>query len=179
MKKIGKLNMSVVSRHCKEKTCMCQELYEELTTDALWTHRNGSSASTLLTSHCCSLLPDSRLTTTVYIQSYEHAHFASPTHEFFLMKRTCLFATPVEETAGRAFTTWPKIEFRFSFSWTGKTEADKLGVPYSGEEKQKLIMGSRTCSQKYFKNLTKLYLHIWLILKTWLNVLGGWCWRRL
>ncbi len=110
MKKVGKLNMSVVSRHCKGKTCMCQELYEELTTDALWTHRNGSFASTLLTSHCCSLLPDSRLTTTVYIQNHEHAHFASPIHEFSSILpheenlRVCY--TSGRDTAGIAFTTY-------------------------------------------------------------------------
>ncbi len=109
MKKIGKLNMSVVSRHCKEKTCMCQELYEELTTDALWTHRNGSSASTLLTSHCCNLLPDSRLTTTVYIQNYEHAHFASPIHEFSSIlpheENLPVCYSSRRDIAGIAFTT--------------------------------------------------------------------------
>ncbi len=67
---------------------------------------------------------------------------------FFLMKRTCLFATPVEETLleWHSQLTWPKISVSH-FLEQGEGKMIRLVCHTQGEEKQKLIMGSRACSQ--------------------------------
>ncbi len=54
------------------------------------------------------LIPDSELQ--VYIQNYEHAHFASPIHEFSSIlpheENLPVCYTSGRDTAGRAFTTY-------------------------------------------------------------------------